>query len=70
MKVFEEKGVRQYLGKRNILTQYQQAKENFEAGRFQQIQLKKRQPKNFKDYSFALPKNTELSAILKHPNNL
>ena len=45
MKVVEEIGVRKYLEERNIIGQYRKAKENFEADRYQQIQLKKRQPK-------------------------
>jgi len=56
MEVYEEKNVRKYLEKRNILNQYKQAKENFVAGRFQQIQLKKRRPKKFEGLQFRITK--------------
>ena len=56
MQVLEEKGVREYLSKRNILKQYKQAKHNFVEGRFQQISLKKRQPKETGAFQFKITK--------------
>ena len=54
--VVEEKGVREYLEKRNILKQYKQAKQNFVEGRYQQIQLKKRQPRTLNEFQFRITK--------------
>ena len=56
MKVFEEKGVRKYLLKRNLITKYKRIKQNFEDGRYQQIQLKKRQPKELGELQFRISK--------------
>ena len=56
MKVLEEKGVRKYLEKHNIIGKYKQAKNNFEAGRYQQIQLEKRQPKQLIELQFRISK--------------
>ena len=54
MKVVEEIGVRKYLEERNIIDQYRKAKENFEADRYQQIKLKKRQPKKLGEFQFRI----------------
>ena len=56
MKIVEEKGIRKHLEQRNILGQYKKAKEDFEANRFQQIQLKKRQPKKIEGFQFRITK--------------
>ncbi len=52
--VVEEKGVREYLEKRNIIKQYKKAKSNLENRNFLQISFKKRQPKSFNGYYFRI----------------
>jgi len=54
--VLEEKGVREYLEKRQILEQYQERKERFKAGKTQQIQLKKRKQKALHILQFRITK--------------
>jgi hypothetical protein len=54
MKILEEKGVKKYLEKRGIIKQYRKVKKNFEEGNYQQILLKKRQPKQFGEFQFRI----------------
>jgi len=68
MKILEEKGVREYLEKHNILKKYKQVKNNFEAGRYQQIQLKKRQPKQLNELQFRISKKYRAFRYFKDNN--
>ncbi len=54
MIVREEIGVRKYLESRNILMQYQKAKQNIIEGRFSQVQLKKRKPETLAVFQFRI----------------
>ena len=54
MKILEEKEVRKYLERRNIISQYRKVKKNFEEGSYQQIHFKKRQPKQFGEFQFRI----------------
>ena len=70
MRVLEEKGILNYLQKRQLLKQYQQAKRNLQAGRFQQISLKKRQPKSFQGLQFRITQKYRAYGYFKDPETL
>ena len=54
MKVKELKGVWQYLESRNISERYLRVKISLEAGRYQQVQFKKRKPNNKNVFQFRI----------------
>jgi len=56
MNVFEEDGVIDYLKKRNITKPYLKAKRYIEMGYYEQVDLRKREPKAVGIYYFKITK--------------
>lgn len=65
MEIREGKGVIEYLEKRNILKQYQEAKKQFILGNFKVIDAKPRKPKSLGVFQFRITKKFRAFYIIR-----